>query len=131
MSVGSWEPDAAGELSPAVLEELLRAAARAAEDDFGLDRAAIGRLAGVARDEGGRWAQAIRDLDAAALEALARFFTLAEARLPGFEAGGRSPVIALARELRRRGAMTPELGAWIKANTDNRFLPYGSLLDRL
>ena len=105
---------------------------------FGLDDAYLDDLKielieaqQLARDENGRWTGVVGTLDAATLEALARFFTLAETRLPGWEAGARSPVIALARELRRRGSMTPELGAWIKAHTDNRFLPYGSLLDRL
>ena len=40
-------------------------------------------------------------------------------------------MIPLVRELKRRGAYPAELTAWIKANTDNRFLPYGNLMDRL
>ena len=52
-------------------------------------------------------------------------------RLPNWEALGRSPVIPLVAELKRRGRYPRELTGWIKANTTNRFLPYGSLLDRL
>jgi len=51
--------------------------------------------------------------------------------LPGFELGARSPVIALVRLLKQRGEYPDDLTGWVKANTDNRFLPYGSLLDRL
>jgi hypothetical protein len=40
-------------------------------------------------------------------------------------------VIAIVRELRHRGSYPKELTAWIKAHTTNRFLPYGSLADRL
>ena len=41
-----------------------------------------------------------------------------------------SPVIWLCRELKKRGAFPdPELIQWIKENTDNKFLPYGNLLD--
>ena len=42
-----------------------------------------------------------------------------------------APVIPLVAELKRRGDYPNDLTAWIKANTDNRFLPYGSLMDRL
>ena len=62
---------------------------------------------------------------------IAKSLTVAEMRLPGWEAGARSPVIAIVRELRRRGSYPKELTAWIKAHTTNRFLPYGSLADRL
>jgi hypothetical protein len=51
--------------------------------------------------------------------------------LLGFETGPKSPVIALARALRKRGEYPDDLTAWIKVNTDNRFLPHGSLMDRL
>ena len=69
-------------------------------------------------------------LDAVQLLALIRFYTLAES-LPGWEAGARSPVIPMVAELKKRGEYPADLGVWIKERTDNRFLPYGSLLDRL
>jgi hypothetical protein len=40
-------------------------------------------------------------------------------------------VIPLARLLKSRGDYPEDLTAWIRAHTGNRFLPYGSLLDRL
>ena len=67
-------------------------------------------------------------LGAAEVEALIRFFTLAEMQLPGWEGDKQSPVIYLVRILKRRNLFTPSLRKWIKANTDNRYLPYGSLL---
>ena len=81
---------------------------------------------------GGRcdWQAAAQGLEAEEIERLVRFYTLAEA-LPGWEAGAQSPVIPLARELKARDAWPDDLTAWIKAHTDNRFLPYGSLMDRL
>ena len=75
---------------------------------------------------------AIETFDAATLEALVRLFTCIEAE-PGFEAGARSPVIPLARRL--RPLMTPDhfsdLVRWIRDRSDNRFIPHGSLQDRL
>ena len=62
------------------------------------------------------------------LIALIRFFTLAEMQLEGWHGGKRSPVIYLVRILKARGAFDAGLRRWIKANTDNRYLPYGSAL---
>jgi hypothetical protein len=62
------------------------------------------------------------------LVALVRFFTLAEMQLPGWAAGKQSPVIYLVRLLKQRQAFAPALRQWIKANTDNRYLPNGALL---
>lgn len=76
------------------------------------------------------WFKVSEDLEQHTLVHLVRFFTLAEAQLAGWEAGSKSPVIWLCRELKKRGAFPDaELIAWIKDNTDNKFLPYGNLLD--
>ena len=58
---------------------------------------------------------------------LMRFFTVAES-LPGWEAGDKSPVIYLGKVLKKRGAgINKELLLWIKANSNNQFLPHGAL----
>ena len=62
------------------------------------------------------------------IETLIRFFTLAEMQLSGWDGGKQSPVIYLVKILKDRGTFTPELRKWIKSNTDNRYLPYGSVL---
>ena len=49
-------------------------------------------------------------------------------QLPGWEAGKKNPVIYLVRILKDRDGFDPELRKWIKTNTDNRYLPYGSAL---
>ena len=49
----------------------------------------------------------------------------------GFEVGAKSPVITLVRLLKKRNAYPNDLTEWIKLHTKNRFLPYGSLADRL
>ena len=52
---------------------------------------------------------------------LIRFFTLAE-QLPGWESANNSPVIALAKILKKRGSgIDKELLLWIKANSRNQF----------
>ena len=72
--------------------------------------------------------QAAEALQEDELVALVRFFTLAEMQLPGWDAGKQSPVIYLVRMLKQRQAFAPALRQWIKANTDNRYLPNGALL---
>jgi len=62
------------------------------------------------------------------LISLIRFFTLAEMQLPGWDGGRQSPVIYLVKILRGRSGFDSELRKWIKANTDNRYLPNGAVL---
>lgn len=132
MSVEPFDPNAVSlQLDAEVVDELRLAAENLEAEDFGLSRARISALAVVVRHDGAvDWRQAGEGLPSAEITALIRFFTLAE-RLPGWESGPKSPVIALAAVLKARGDYPPELTAWIKENTDNRFLPYGSLMDRL
>ena len=59
---------------------------------------------------------------------LIQFFTLAEMAYQGWSSGKKSPVIYLVRILKSRGAFCVELRKWIKNNSDNRYLPHGSVL---
>ncbi|MYE81551.1 MAG: hypothetical protein F4X36_06840 [Gammaproteobacteria bacterium] len=129
--VGSWDPGDRVTLSARHLECLRRAGKHLDAADFGLDEAELRSLAPLMSLDADQWDAAAREEDALELVAWIRFFTLAEARLPGFEAGAKSPVIPLARVLRQRHEYPPDLTAWIRAHSDNRFLPHGSLLDRL
>jgi hypothetical protein len=136
MSVGSWEPAAAtAELTADAVERLCAAARQLEVPDFGLDDEAIAALAPCARDGGAGstidWAATAQALDSERVVALIRLFTRAEMMFPAWKGGDRSPVIALATVLKRRGEFPAGLTTWIRANSDNRFLPYGSLLHRL
>ena len=77
------------------------------------------------------WVAKLAEVNEATLTGLIWLFTLGEMALPGWTAGERSPVPALVRRLKQAGAFDPELSRWIKANTDNKFLPHGNLMDRL
>jgi len=136
MSVGSWEPAAiAAELTATVVDRLCRAAQHPDAPGCGLDDAEVTALAPFARDGGAGsavdWSARAVGLESEQLVALIRFLTLAEMTLPGWKGGDRSPVIALAAILKQRGDFPAGLTAWIRASSDNRFLPYGSLLKRL
>jgi hypothetical protein len=73
------------------------------------------------------WQQLADQLSNADILSLIRFFTLAE-QLPGWQAGDSSPVIWLTKIFKQRGEkLDKDLLLWIRSNSENRFLPYGSL----
>ena len=134
--VGVWDPKAEPGLGAQAagvppMDLLRKAATQLDADGFGLDAAERSRLAPWMTAGHSLWEAAAEGADADEVVAWIRFFTLAEAQLPGFEAGARSPVVPLARALRQRGEYPADLTRWIKAHTANRFLPHGSLMDRL
>ena len=132
MSVGTWNPaEQVTELGASVLGRLISAAGQPSESDFGLTPSDIERLAGVAHSNRVDWQSAADGLSDDELISLVHLYTLAEARFPAWKSGAHSPVIVMAKTLRGRGAWPDELTAWIRNNSQNRFLPYGSLLDRV
>ncbi|MBD3649483.1 MAG: hypothetical protein HUJ31_18980 [Pseudomonadales bacterium] len=129
MSVGVWEPKKPDHVGLDKMRALLDAYRQADPDDLAgtLPQDSVRADAVLMKLDQNAWRDA-EQLDNDELEALIRFFTLAEMQLPGWEGGASSPVIWLARMMRSRDAFTPELRKWIKANSDNRFLPYGRAL---
>jgi hypothetical protein len=132
MTVGTWQPGApAPELTAEMIERLLAFADRSDDTTLGMSQDDVQRLAPLMRLEPAEWQRAGAGRSDRELIQLVRFFTLAEARLSGWHGGERSPVIPLVSELRRREAYPAELTRWIRSVSDNRFLPYGSVMDRL
>lgn len=131
-TVGSWQPDQKGSAIDAqVLARLARGVEHLDHPTLGLSAAEVVEHAHLMRLEADVWQSVAASIDDATALALIRVFTVAESKLPNWEAGNASPVIALAAALRHRGSYPKELTKWIKAHSDNRFLPWGSLLDRL
>ena len=132
MSVETFDP---GSAEPVMTEHdlarLLAAAGELAVERFGLTPEETDRMAPLVRQGAVDWPAAAGNLSDDQVVSLIRLFTLAESVFPNWESGAKSPVIPLVAELKRRGAFSQDLTRWIKANTGNRFLPYGSLMDRL
>lgn len=128
--VGVWQPDEAS-LTSETLARFVEASKFIDEPALGLSADEITKWGFVMKRPAQEWTSLLAVESEPRLVALAKFFTLAEMRLAGWEAGARSPVIRIVAELRRRGALPKDLVPWIKANTTNRFLPYGSLAERL
>lgn len=75
------------------------------------------------------WLEAIATLSDDTLINLAFFYTQAEMDLSGFQAKAKNPAIWIFRYLRQAKRL-PEKNVIrdLKALTDNRFIPYGSVL---
>lgn len=126
-TVGAWEPPKAlGERHAATLD-----AALAGLEGEGVSECAAARLREVMNAAPDAQAEFFAERDSRQLACWLRVLTLAEMTVPGCERGAKSPVVALARTLRERGAYPSELTDWIRSVSTNRFLPYGSLEDRL
>jgi hypothetical protein len=132
MSVNSFDPASlAVHITPDIIRDLVTAAEHLDGVGFGLNPATLTHMPGLCKQGPVDWAAAVGPLADAEIIALIRVFTRGERDLPGWEAGAKSPVVPMVRELKKRGRFDPSLSAWIKANTNNRFLPHGSLMDRL
>ena len=133
MAIGEWNPEGSKQKTVGIdVEFLLNMVQLASDNDLTdisvmLDESQISQGAVLMTLDTASW-DCISDWDDRRLVALIRFFTLAEMQLPGWQGGNKSPVIALVKLLKKRNAFPQELSRWIKANTDNRYLPYGSAL---
>ncbi len=132
MTIGTWEPGNKKDIDVVSHEKLIELLAcfRDANPEKLVDAMSSAQVrdnAGLMRLEATSWRNA-ELLANDELDALVRFFTLAEMQLSGWDAGVRSPVVYLVREMKKRESFTSELRKWIKKNTDNRYLPNGSAL---
>jgi hypothetical protein len=134
MSLGTWDPkadlaDTTELLQPALLRRLMGYAQnnQLPQLEQLLGEADKQSLATLMKVDHAYWHAAAEGLTNDELLHLIRFFAVAE-NLPGWEAGADSPVIPLAKALRRRGArLDKPLLQWLREVNDNRYLPYGPL----
>ena len=126
--VGAWEPAVAlGDHHARLLDAVAAQPGNALE----ADAATATGLRQVALADAAQRSALFEPRESPRLVAWLKVLVLAEETIPGCDVGARSPAIAIARLLRSRGHYPPDLTAWIKSASSNRFLPYGSLLDRL
>jgi hypothetical protein len=135
MTIGSWNPDDNSEnVAHAVDIDLLkRCAAFAASNQWDTlptwERTLPSNSNAMMKLTAHDWHDALAALDDSTLLDLVRFFTLIEQQLPHWHGGDKSPVIWIARTLKKRGTpLSRDTVLWIKANSDNRFLPNGPIL---
>ncbi len=132
MAVDTFDPASlTNRITPEVINSLVNAVSHVHESGFGLAPEVLAAMPGIAKHGPVDWAEAVKSLPDDEICSLITVFTLGERDLSGWEAGAKSPVIPMARELKRRGVFDAKLVTWIKSNSNNRFLPHGSLMDRL
>lgn len=135
MSIGNWDPTQTNDTTTYTINSdlLTKFADLSAQDRLGNLTQALSddekqQHTALMHQTSPAWEKATRDFDNQSLLDLIRFFTIAE-HLPGWEAGAESPVIFLTKLLKQRGvALDKETLRWIKANSENRYLPHGPLL---
>ncbi len=134
MGIGEWQPG--GEKPPQAIEPQKLAMLVALSQQEKLARLAERldpdqqKWLGTAMHSGDdAWTQAASNCDEAELVHLIRALVIAEMQIPGCVVGAKSPVIALNRVLKQRGAkLSHDDLAWIKEHSDNRFIPNGPVL---
>ena len=130
MTVNSFDPSALNQPIDAGLAGKLCVLAQALDEDtVNLSAADVARFAPLAIHAG--WSQVATELDDAQITALIKILTLGEMKYGSWSAGAKSPVVVLVKALKQRGVYQAELGRWVKHHTDNKFLPYGNLMDLL
>jgi len=130
MSVGLWDPGSEKKsetkVEKEVIDSFLTLSTKENISLQDLEKVGLNSQQAVMRLGHQAW-QLAEDRSVAELDHLIRIFTLIEA-IPGWDAGAKSPVIAFVKILKSKGQFKPDLRKWIKSNTDNRYLPYGSAL---
>lgn len=136
MTIETFDPAqlSANSADQPLSQELLQSVlAHALSLDFAapleLDADVVSSLAPLISHRG--WSEVVSALTTIEIIAVIRLFTKGERTYSAWTAGAKSAVIALVKELRGRGEFEASLATWIKANSDNRYLPYGDLMDRL
>ncbi|AWF79916.1 hypothetical protein BTJ40_03285 [Microbulbifer sp. A4B17] len=134
MSVGAWEPQVSGPQNETKdefnREQLLRLIEIAESDKpFNESIEVIKTVPStLIRLPAQHWIEESENWSSTQLWQLIRFFTQAEMKLPGWDAGAESAVIPLAKVLKKRSTpLTKEQLLWIRQNSNNRYLPYGPL----
>ena len=131
MSIGNWTPtNPDAEIDSALLETGLTASREGKLEELtqilSLDQQTD--LASQLRLPKETWLIALEHYNSEQLKALLRFFVRAEMLVPGCEVGDQSPAIWANKLLRQRGdRLTKEDPLWIRENTNNRFIPNGSI----
>lgn len=134
MAVGSWTPsgDNSVKLDESVLKRWLIVAEQGLEDlNSQMKAEDISNYSHWMTLDKGPWVAVATTFSNEELLLLMKFFTVAEEQLSGWQAGAKSPVVWLGKVLKTRNAFPDtEFIGWIKAHTNNRFLPYGDILSR-
>ncbi len=126
MSVDSWQPIQA----PTTLDESDLNKLLALAHDFSEDTDLTAQLSWIqplAHIDNKIWASSIQNIQQQPLIKLIQMLTVLE-EAHAWSLAEKSPVIALFKQLRKIAGIDKPLVQWVKAHSDNKFLPFGPLL---
>ena len=126
MSVDSWQPvNKPSDVSPEQISQLVALAeGQPKECDLTLELEFIQPLAHLDKQ---KWEEIALSLTQDKQKQLICLLTLAEQQ-GNWHLAERSPVIALFKVMRKQHGIDKSLVQWVKAHTENKFLPFGPLL---
>jgi hypothetical protein len=126
VTVDSWQPSPqTGNIDSEILERLLNAASSFASDqNFTPD---LNWIQPFAKADPIKWKDAVKDLANDQLIELIKMLTVLETR-ENWDLADKSPVIAVFKLYKKKFGIDKDLVKWVKANTDNQYLPFGPLL---
>ena len=126
--IGEWNPSQTASVNTPDSDFLLQLADLSAAPEHS-DEITRQRAAQYIKTPENDWQEAFGKMSDEVLIQLAFFYVRAEVTLSGFEAGAKNPAIWVFRYLRNSGRKpAKDIVKALKAETDNRFIPYGNAL---
>jgi hypothetical protein len=126
VTVDSWQPSPVqNNIDSSTLERLLEAAAVfTAEANFTPD---LDWIQPLAKAERAIWQNAVENVPDEQLIQLIKMLTTLETQ-QNWDLAEKSPVIAIFKAYKKKSGLNRDLVKWVKANSDNQYLPFGPLI---
>lgn len=126
MTVDSWQPSPnLNNIDSDTLAKLLTLAqSLQTEQNFTPDSSWIQP---IARLDSSIWTESVQTLSDGELIDLIKLLTTLETQ-ENWDLGDKSPVIAIFKAYKKKAGVNRDLVQWVKAHSENKYLPFGPLL---
>ena len=128
MTTESWQPvQAASTIDETSTAKLLELAQQFTQNQMQLASEDMSWCAQLAQAKHDAWVNFASELKADALEHCIRLLTVVEQE-QNLGLAERSPVIVLFKQHKKLSGINRDLVQWVKAHTENKFLPFGPIM---
>jgi hypothetical protein len=126
VTVDSWQPTPIPtQIEQDDLKRLITSASEFVKDkNFTPD---LDWIQPLAKAEYAIWQNTVQDLSDNELINIIKLLTTLETQ-HNWDLGEKSPVIAVFKTYKKKSGLNRELVQWVKANSDNQYLPFGPLI---